>query len=227
MGDDVVGFEEWLRRVFDAEGQRQREAHRMPDGMEPGAWYTPESYQAACRYMIRAFEDADATLGRYSDDELARGLKCLLMGSFTDVLKLFPEEVELLERERLLRSTVTLFSDVLFPRCEQMLRADPEAARHSKLDYVVFMFWDMLEVTKDPEYPGMDEVHTAGLESLEKILHLPNDLTQFAALHGLGHAAKGYPKKAAAIIDRWLATDPVLGPGMLEYAQQARVGEVL
>jgi hypothetical protein len=228
MSDELVDFETWLARVFDPETRRVWKSHTGGlSGWEICNDEDAEFNSALCEYMIRAFENGGSVLARFTDDQVANGLDELLMISIPNVIEPYPKDIELALRERFMRSTVTLFSEVLLPRCERMLRADPDAARRSKLDYVMFMFWDTLEIKKDPDCPGIGQVHEAGLESLEKILHLPNDLTQFAALHGLGHAARSYPKKAAAIIDRWLATKPVFGPGMLEYAQQARTGEVL
>lgn len=102
------------------------------------------------------------------------------------------------------------------------------AADIGELDHFTFMLWD---VTPLAGWAGVyDETGDDWplLTVLERVLRIPHDACIASALHGLGHMVfRTNRDRITAIVDRFLAATPGLGPELREYAEAARVGRVL
>ena len=178
--------------------------------------------------IARMFETSGECLARFSDVQINNGLWYLLQSHTSGHMEcLVDGEVPLSKRERVLRSFLPFFRDVVAPRCEGLLDSAGES-RAGTLDTGAYMWWDLLGLM-----PGGDEdddrrrLESVALKVMESILALPYDSCRESALHGLGHWCEGYPKRVSGIIDAFLEGAAGLRPELVDYARTARAGQVL
>lgn len=225
MSRDVMGFDEWVQLVFDHPEARMHWFHEA--GASEGDLDASDPKHAATlvEYLTRLFENGSALLGRYSDAQVATGLWYLFGVSSGHMQVVGPGPVPEQDLIRMIRALCTLYREVFAVRCGDVLSHRSE--RGSKLDVAVYMLWDMDGIGLGGWESGLSAVDRAMLDTLREILTIDNTACQESALHGLGESYSEAPAEVAAIVDEWLATEPGISPGLIEYAQQARVGEVL
>ena len=87
------------------------------------------------------------------------------------------------------------------------------------------MWWDISFRLEDEE-PERRKLDPEILRVMGRILELESLACKESALHGLGHWQEDYPSEVREIIDRFLSRSEGERPGLLEYAAQAREGNV-
>lgn len=222
MTADDAQLEAWVAYLFD-HPEADRDWHFEDDApfMDLGA-------KREAELIARMFETSGECLARFSDVQLDNGLWYLLQSHTSGHMEcLFDGEVPLPKRERVLRSFLPFFRDVVALRCKGLLESAGES-RAGTLDSGAYMWWDLLELM--PASDADDDrrhLESVALKVMENILALPHDSCRGSALHGLGHWCEGYPERVPGIIDAFLEGEADLRPELVDYARTARTGQVL
>jgi hypothetical protein len=126
-------------------------------------------------------------------------------------------------RVRCLRSFVTVFRDVLAPRCTPHLSHldEPGAAA---LNAACYMWWDILPFAARPDEASGHVLGAAALDAMAEMLALDAIACQESALHGLGHWRHRWPAEVTRIVDAFLRRNPTARPELVAYAKAARAG---
>lgn len=173
--------------------------------------------------IAQCFEGAGTLLSNYSDEQVAQGLRyivdpscgSLLAGAFAYPI---PEETE----SRLISSFVTLFDTCFSRRCASKLSSLDETT--NALNLVCYMWWDVLPWYGRPNEPRFKQRDGAMLNAMVAILANPHDACREAALHGLGHWQRHYPKEVETAINDFVRKNPHVRLELLHYAQNALSG---
>jgi hypothetical protein len=129
-------------------------------------------------------------------------------------------------RQRVLRSFVPLFRDVMAVRCSPVMASESESAS-SALNSACYMWWDLIcLVGNEEDDPDLLQEVPRVLEALLAIDHVA---CQESAIHGLGHWAFYQSEPAVSVLERYLerADSQGLRPEMVEYAEHAMSGMIL
>lgn len=216
-------FDEWVSQIFDKPVTDPQWFFLSEYDGEPKP--LPPIIEA--EYMTLLFEKPAFLVSRYSEGQIAHGLEYLLHNSSSDcvfhfVEQAIPEQI----RVRLAHSLFFLFKDLLAVICSDYC-GGPDHPDRRPADYVCFMMWDAGTLQIYPDRPEQQKIDKAMLDTLVKILALPQRCCQKSALHGLGHAHLDYPDKVREIINKYLASNLHLDEDLYEYALDAREGAVL
>ena len=215
-----IPFEEWIRRIFD---------HPVA---EP-AWHWSADYEhvglqprQTVAYTTRLFEHAGVLLAPYTDGQANQGLYFLISPGSSPLWALNDVEVPVSEKVCCIRAITRVFESCFAARCTPHLSHINESGGGS-LNVVCHMWWDIFVVHGEPTNPAHREIDAACLSVMESTLELPSVACQESALHGLGHWILDYPDRCRNIVARFLQRHPELRPELLEYAERARVGDVM
>ncbi len=187
-------------------------------------WQIPE-------LIAETFERAGELLARFSDEQLNQGFWYLIGTTPPDFnSSLVSSEVPLSARVRAVRSFVPVFEQLMSVRCAPLLSHLDEPGL-KPLNSACYMWWDLLRFSiLDPWGPSAETqaqmLRNETFPVLRRILVIPHDACRESALHGLGHWAKSDAVTTGAIIDEFLAL-PNLRPELVDYAEHARIGDVL
>ena len=218
-----LSFEEWVAFVFDhPAGGQAREWYWEPDS---DWWDGPAA--ATISLLTRAFESPQTVFAPYSDAQLNQGLWYLASNACSNhMFALTDESVPWPDRQRCLRSMVSLYAQCFARRCTPALgHLDEQPA--NPLNLVCYMWWDILPVIGQPKLPARQAFDQTCLEVMAAALALDSDACQESALHGLGHWAPYYPQQVSAIVDAYLQLPRPLRPALQQYALSAQRGCVL
>ncbi len=214
---DDAAFERWLDLAFTRPEQDWTEdeiafVHRM----EPAD-------QVAC--LERVFVDADEAFALLTDEEINRGLWAVI-GSGVDYMRvLLGPPVPWGERERVIETIPSFFSNFMTKRCDEHLSHRDRGTQGGRpLNSICYMWWDCMPTWGSDEGAESAQVHRALLACMERILAIPHVACQESALHGLGHWFGQYPNEVTRIVDGYLARNPDLPEPLKNYALSARCG---
>lgn len=182
-------------------------------------WYWTEEFDATIdpdrqlELTAALFEHAGNLRWKYSEEQLEQGLWFVFGPGgeewFAGLLR--DESLALPLRQR--------FITTIFDLYEQLLS-------QIELDTATFMVWDLL-IDKFFNGDANDCVVPVNLETtmfdtLSRILALPDQECQRAALHGLGHL---HHRDTAAAVESYLARNRSLPDEIVEYARRVRDGK--
>jgi hypothetical protein len=203
-----ASFEEFVDFLFD-------------HAVAPKTWYAKveveyDPYRALSSYT-RLFSAPRFLLSRFSKDQLEQGFWAVhgpaLECSASNVI--WEQEVPFDIRERCVRAMFHLFADLF---------AEEPFTRAAN------MWWDSLAYAwhcgnRKREKGGEDRLmQDVMFETLAKILEIPSEPCQVAALHGLGHL---HHPDTSGLIQGFLGRNGALDPKVREYAKAAARFEVL
>lgn len=215
MARTEVDFETWLDRTFGRAVTGEWYSQFVEDENPPD----PVPDHLAVEYLTSLFEHPEESLRYYSDRQIACGLWELGPG---DTHCVYNREIPIEARERLIGSVEILFRDFFDGRCiAKLAHLDKEYTE--PLNGICYMWWEVITWGWAKGDPDAERLKAKDIDVLEAVLHLPNPACKESALHGLGHMAH-HSNRALAIIDRFLAGDPDVGPELLHYARAARTG---
>ena len=222
MSGNDAQLEAWVAYLFD-HPEADRDWHFEDDApcMDLGG-------EREAELIAAMFETSGDCLARFSDRQIDNGLWYLLQPHTSGHMEcLVDGDVPLNKRERVLRSFVPFFEDIVAPRCKGLLESAGET-RAGTLDCGAYMWWDLLELwPASPADPDRRRLESVALKVMEDILAMPHDSCRESALHGLGHWFEGYPQRVSQVIDAFLEREHGLRPELIEYARTARTGQVL
>jgi hypothetical protein len=207
-------FEDFVDFLFDHEVVRSREG----EDIEPEKWYWQADVTLDTRRVVafyqRLFDEPEFLLARYTKEQLEQGFWAIMgQHDFGVTNVIWIKSIAFEERAACVRSMYHLY--------ERLFLREP-------LETSSFMWWDSLAYdwhcdNRSRANGGEDEaMQDVMFETLERILDLPSELCQTAALHGLGHLH--HPNTEAAI-DRYLQGS--VTPELRDYALAASRFEVL
>ncbi len=216
-------FEEWIEHVFSHEVRLHGNAWFF-DIDAP--WIDPPPGQEVA-YVTQLFRDPEKPLGGFSDAQIAQGLTYLISTSASgDRGWFYDRKIVASARIDFLRSNVDLFAKLFAPRCEPRLGHLSEEA-DQPLNVRCYMWWDDFPCIALNDDPDRDSIQAASLQAMREILAFDSVACQESALHGLGHAARSFPREVQGTIDSYLAKGAPGRPELVAYAHAARSGCIL
>lgn len=181
-------FEEFVRFFFDRPDipeEKQFHAFHRPFELCPDA-----SPLVVIEHMTKLFEEFGRIGAAHSLQQLDQGLWAMLGPSLELNQYLWDERIALEKRQTCIRSMYFVFANYLAHLPEVKM----ETSFFMWWDFVAKQFWFDLEFRQGvPEGdisrlgPDSKGLMDTMFESLRRILELPDDKAQSAALHGLGH----------------------------------------
>lgn len=188
-------YEAWLDWVFTGPPPSSDDLWDEAAG-RPAAW--------PLTYCTRLFGAPGFLRTAYSDAQVREGLWGLPNAWELPAL-LWPDELPWDDRKACIESMYTLFAELF---------------ALNDYDGTCYMWWDMLrwfDRTCDPRVPALMA------QVLDRILRLPDEECQHAALHGLGHLPEAHRTAPLAAY----LTRTQLAPEVRAYAERALAGKVL
>lgn len=206
-------FEEWLEDILTG-------GAGVPDSADDYALVT-------VRHVARLFAECGTLLRDYSDRLVGEGWWNLIDGGgAAATLALLDHSVPYAQRQQATLNMTHVFSDCFAVRPGLHPLSDDKENEKEPWRFTCFMWWDI--------YCGVDrslKPHRLGgaqLEVMRQTLHLDCRECRLSALHGLGHSAHGgCAATARLIIDEFLAGGLTLDADIVDYARQARTGQIL
>lgn len=213
----TVLFEEWVRTVFD----------HSAEGPE---WYWDKGFDSlwqslglndalTVRYMTRLFLEPGQLEG-YSLAQVAQGIWFLIGDSSPaqPSYALVRPLAALGERVSCVQAMSHFFCSFIAPAA-----CGPFDIESDPFHIACYMWWDIF-----PSYGGSQagepELHRACLRVMSEVLHLPSELCQLSALHGLNHWYPHHAEQVAQIVGGFLQRTNDVTPRIREYAARARAG---
>lgn len=216
-------FETWVAHIFD---------HPVTEpawhwDLDADEWNFSDDPDQALEYVQRLFEDIAVQAVPYTDEQLNQGLWYLINNSCSNYSMLLQDaRLPQTQRADCVRSVYTLYADLFKEKCAPTLGHLDEPG-HKPLNSICYMIWDIIPLHGNPGDENWKEIDQACVEVMERTLKLKSPSCQEGALHGLGHWKMHYPKRVIQIIDRFIAANPKIHPGLLSYAKRARTGHIL
>ncbi len=205
-------YDDWVADCFAPDGQRAE----LPIGNEQLA-----------RYMERLFRTSGELPKTWSYKVLNRGL-WYVGGMESQFFHRMCRSVPVNQQQQAVLALRTLYSDLFKPSCPDHfghLDAGPEPA--NPLSSACYMLWDMDGGIGTLAVRGNVTVRAAAYEVLRYALELESVACNESALHGLGHLHHAHGKRAARLVDEFLARrSRTVAPQLKRYAEAARVGLV-
>ena len=213
-------YQSWLAHHFD-----------HPDD-EP-EWYYADGFQfveisaqTLAAHALRLFEAPALLMSRYTDTQIAAGLKYLIdSGCGGDIRLISHSDVPHADRLEFAARIDRIYSQIFAARCTSDLGHLSET--WAPLNMLCYMWWDIITLDRIGD-PRLDAEFDAALfEAMGRTLAIPHAACQEGALHGLGHwGARSLPR-TEAMIDSYLGENRAVRPELIAYAKAARCGCVL
>lgn len=242
-------YEQWLEFVFD---NPVREHEWYWDEDFDACWAALELTDALIvRYMTHLFLRPEV-LNLYSLDQVGQGLWFLIGESSPGNSSgaLIRRESMLSDRVACIHAISSFFRSYVLAVTDGSY--DPnENSDKCAFKSVCYMWWDIFplhfytrrdtqgnlalppalkRLLKRVEAQILEiepEIYEAALKVMTEILDLPSELCQISALHGLGHWYPRHPKRIEQIVDAFVSQHKNLMPHVIEYASNARLGQIL
>lgn len=217
-----ASFEEWIEFLFD---RPRGETHWSFHGQDL-KWKVPEELTAT--YLAQTFETPKMWMNKFSLQQVADGLAYTWYASMGDYFRLLvtatlPWQLQ----KRIIAALVPLYQHCFCELCQPGLSHLNEC-RDNPLNAVCYMFWDACPLCPHPDDRKLREHDDECLRVMEQTLRIDHDACRESALHGLGHWASSYPSRVHSIVEQGLKTvRKRLGKELLNYAEQAKTGNVL
>jgi hypothetical protein len=219
-----LSYEDWIEHAFSHEVRRHGNPWYFDD--DP-LWWDPTP-AVAVGYLTQLFASPETSLAFFSDAQIAQGLTYLVSTSASgDNGWLYSCAVPTNARRACIAAIYELFANLFVPRCAPALGHLSEAGAEAPLNIVCYMWWDEFPCLALPDDPDHELLHEAAVGVMERTLRLDSVACQEAALHGLGHWARGHPALVEQVIDEFLRTNHAGRPELIAYARAARCGCVL
>jgi hypothetical protein len=207
----ALSFDEWVRFIFDhpVEAEDSLNAWYFASDEEPV--YDAESQLTQ---LTRLFRDPAFLRDGYSSEQIEQGFWLLFGAAGEHFADLIWWPAVAWDRRRGCIDALPALYEELFAS--------------ESIGDVDYMIPDLLADGYRPAVresgEDADRVRDALLEAFRRILDLSAPHCRRAALHGIGHL--GHPS-GAAIVDQFLATHPQLPEDERDYAERAKVGQIL
>jgi hypothetical protein len=219
-----LSYEDWIEHAFSHEVRRHGNPWFFDD--DPPWWHPTPAVAVA--YLTRLFFSSEASLAFFSDAQIAQGLTYLVSTSASgDSGWLYSRTVPVAARLACVEAIHELFANLFAPRCAPALGHLSEPGAEAPLNIVCYMWWDEFPCLALPDDADHRSLHEAALSVMRRILHLDSIACQEAALHGLGHWARGHPSLVGSVVDEFLVAHPAARSQLITYARSARCGCVL
>jgi len=218
----VTTFEEWLAFVFD------RPADKPEWYFDLDAPRIECSDSETVEYIARMCTNAREVLAPFSDDQVGLGLNYIFNNVCSDVVfSLKSDSVSFDRRMSALRAIGILYRDCFNPRCAPALgsRSDPLASR--PLNQICYMLWDISPIAYWEDRPQERFAYEVIVDVMGEALQMSNIACVESALHGLGHICCLASDLVEGKIEVLLGQTSFTDERLLEYANRARVGNVL
>lgn len=208
----------WVAWVFD---------HPVTDPAWHWDNHAPEMELApsvVSEYVASLFQNPKHHLDKFSDDQLAQAIWFLVSSSASNQLQAwFDESVSWESRRTGILATETLFREVFAVRCANYYTPESNGP---DLDTAVYMWWDIITCSSSRPNTDSSRVHSAYIDAMSRILKIESMTCQYSALHGLGHWLTYDEKRATLAIDAFLSNAKRCDPRLLQYAKDARTGNI-
>jgi hypothetical protein len=170
----------------------------------------------------KMFQDYEHGYGKYSDWQIGTGLYYLLSNNCSDYsFALRDGPAPLKKRVNCILSLKNLFKDCFNSRCKQSLGHLNQPG--NQLNSTCFILWDTSPLSYCEDSRDKNELYEAVMDVMEYSLYLSNLACIESGLHGLGHLVDYHPE-ARKIINKYLATKPIIPQSLHQYALQAKTG---
>jgi hypothetical protein len=149
----------------------------------------PSSPAVLVNHMTRLFSDFGQIAGKYSLAQVDQGVWAILGENLRSYEYLYDPAVPLLDRLNCIRSMYFVYPDFV-------VAAQPDSNVHSGFymwwDFILHGFWGRYRGGTDWDNASKLDAESRVLldvmfETLKRILDVPDKVTQYCALHGLGH----------------------------------------
>lgn len=223
-------FHDWVKHIFD---------HEVPEDAKQRWYYNFETNFRSTwddplkelEYLTQTFEQIDLIAESYTDKQMNQALWYLVNEFFHyyifDAVEKNEISNELLDRT--VGSIFTVYERLFLPKCTSHLchLMRERDSSMNPLNSICYMWWDIFPTWGQPDNEAYHQRDQLLLNVMRRTLDLDSDACREGALHGLGHWAFEYEEEVQQIIDDFLLVHPHLRPELIEYAQNARRGNVL
>lgn len=190
-------YDRWLAYVFGRDPPFDGDFWNIEDELPEFDATPTEIVGLIGRTMARSGDD----LVRFSDDQVADGLKYIFNPLFSDyVHALSDHDVPLTKRVDAIVAAKILYKDCLEPRCAPCL-SNLDQPGANGLNSFAYMWWDipsLIYTNKD-----IPEVVSAIIGVFDYVLRSSNEACVESALHGLGHGVYRWPDLVRPSIDHF------------------------
>ncbi len=225
---DDIGFEEWIRHIFDHEVAKP--AWYWED--DAPYWNCDTFPDRTVEYLNRLFLNSGSLSDCFSPDQIGQGFWYLIGSSCSNYMhSLLDEKVDLRSRLKCVAAINVLFEKCFATVCDERIsHIDIRGAKPNLANDICYMFWDVAPLFAHsklrPKKATPDHVKTeaACLSVMERTLRIPHDACQESALHGLGHWHAYYPVEVEKIIDAYVYLPESRRRGLRQYALSAKAG---
>ena len=212
-------YDEWVESLFN-----QTTSHHGSHLLCEEFWHTNPDLALLVNWLLR---HCGSDLERFSNDQIALGLKYL----FNDLAvqsdtPLKSGEISRIHKLNILRSFQYLYVDCFEKRCAPVLLHADQCGGDSLNDFC-YMLWDNSCLSYWDDHRDPEEFYRALVEMLRDVLLLNNPACVESALHGLGHLHSKVPEAVELVVGAYLDRFPSGDSLLLDYARQARIGDVL
>jgi hypothetical protein len=210
-------FDSWVRWLFD-HPVAKRAWYWKSDAIE---MILPPATLAD--YIALLFQNPKQHLDRFSDEQLSQGFWFLVGSMCSDQLRVwFDDKVNWEKRKSGIVATETVFREIFAPRGSSHFTPESDGP---KLDIVGYMWWDIVACSNGPN-TNCDHIHLACIDTMASILQLNSPVCLYSALHGLGHWQTYDQPRVVKIIDHYLTHANPNDTRLIQYARDAREGNV-
>jgi hypothetical protein len=217
-------FDQWIDDIFDRPVEDPYQASYRRRWLE-------QSPAVALEYVARLFENPCGYLSGYSDEQIGQGIYIVVSQSCSDHFSFIAGgDVDLALRKRCIRSLENLSRELFAPRCSENVWIYTKP-----LNQTCDLLWDLVVYGTNSTDWNSDgvrwgvrnpEIDEEVLDTLSRIVAIPNVACQQSALHGLGHLVD-FAGLGSTVIQRYLDDNPDLRDDLRRYAENALLGRVM
>lgn len=177
----------------------------------------------AIRWITELLQDTSWLVARFTPDELAQVIWCLLGCGQGYILEASDDAVTPADRVLLVEAVGEFYRNVIdVVGCRGATVPETDLTDTDPFDIAAYMIWDMDGI--DVIVRRCPELAAPALSVLGDALHGTTFTSVRSALHGLGHLHSVFPERVEAIIDGFLRT--ARPEEQRRYAESARRGMV-
>jgi hypothetical protein len=219
-------LEQLISAIFDESAQ----SFVASDSLGDGDWLEYDVDPHRQVLLLAALFRRSGELGaRFPSDTIERGLWRIMGGEFSSYFTehLWNPEVPRANRIALIDTVYHLYDDLLARRPLEAIdfrHPDFPKRRFAAIDYMVPDLLLEGGYFRDAEREDQAAIRDAFLTLFGRMLRHPSPISQYAALHGLGHLQH---ERGSELIDTYIAGNSDMSADQRDYAVRARVGEVL
>lgn len=178
------------------------------------------SSQQHIEFVTRVFNDAEALLAPYSNDQINQTL-WYLATNLHDLSDKYGGDVDWKIRKTCIQSFKALNELIFAKRCSPETSAYKTIALDNRLNSICYMWWDIFAFWESIETDSSNRVDAEFLDVMAYCLDIDHIAVIEGALHGLSHIPN-HRQQVISLIDNFLDKNPELQSDLVSYANAAK-----